>query len=62
MDFHINEAMLGFIAMSVGAGVKVLSNVLGTLRDLNVKLGIIVEQVKDHEQRLRVMESPRKGR
>lgn len=62
MDFHINEAMLGIIAMGIGAGVKVLSNVLGTLRDLNTKIGIIIEQVKDHEQRLRVVESPRKGR
>lgn len=63
MDFHISEAFLGVIAMAVSAGVKVLSNVLGSLRDLNVKIGIIIEQVKDHEQRLRVIESPpRKGK
>ena len=63
MDFHVNEALLGVIAMAVSAGVKVLSYVLGSLRDLNVKIGIIIEQVKDHEQRLRVVETlPRKGK
>jgi hypothetical protein len=31
-------------------------NVLGTLRDLNTKIGIIIEQVKDHELRLRAIE------
>ena len=60
MDFHVNEALLGIIAMGIGAGVRVLSNVLGSLRDLNIKIGIIIEQVKDHEQRLRVMEKPRR--
>lgn len=63
MDFHISEAFLGIIAMAVSAGVKVLANVLGSLRDLNVKIGVIIEQVKDHEQRLRVIETPpRKGK
>jgi|688.fasta_scaffold1884372_2 hypothetical protein len=56
MDFHISEAFLGIIAMAVSAGVKVLMNVLGTLRDLNTKIGIIIEQVKDHELRLRAIE------
>lgn len=62
MDFHVNEALLGIIAMGIGAGVRVLSNVLGSLRDLNIKIGIIIEQVKDHEQRLRVMEKPRRAK
>jgi hypothetical protein len=63
MDFHVNEAFLGVIAMAVSAGVKVLSNVLGTMRDLNTKIGIIIEQVKDHEQRLRIVEtSSKKGK
>lgn len=63
MDFHISEALLGVIALAISTGVKVLSNVLGSLRDLNIKIGIIIEQVKDHEQRLRVIEQPqRKGR
>ena len=57
MDFHISEAFLGIIAMAVSAGVKVLTNVLGSLRDLNIKIGIIIEQVKDHELRLRTIES-----
>jgi flagellar biosynthesis/type III secretory pathway chaperone len=48
--------------MALSAGVKVLSNVLGSLRDLNLKIGIIIEQVKDHEQRLRVVETPRRGK
>lgn len=56
MDFHISEAFLGIIAMAVSAGVKVLTNVLGSLRDLNIKIGIIIEQVKDHELRLRAIE------
>jgi hypothetical protein len=56
MDFHISEAFLGIRAMAVSAGVKVLMNVLGTLRDLNTKIGIIIEQVKDHELRLRAIE------
>lgn len=56
MDFHISEAFLGIIAMAVSAGVKVLFNVLGSLQDLNVKIGIIIEQVKDHEERLRLVE------
>ena len=56
MDFHISEAFLGIIAMAVSAGVKVLMNVLGTLRDLNTKIGIIIDQVKDHELRLRAIE------
>jgi hypothetical protein len=56
MDFHISEAFLGIIAMAVSAGVKVLMNVLGSLRDLNIKIGIIIEQVKDHELRLRAIE------
>lgn len=62
MDVHVSEALLGVIAMAISAGVRVLSNVLGSLRDLNTKIGIIIEQVKDHEQRLRVIESPRKGK
>lgn len=60
MDFHISEALLGVIGISISAGVKVLSNVLGSLRDLNIKLGMIIEQVKDHEQRLRIVEQPQK--
>jgi hypothetical protein len=56
MDFHISEAFLGIIAMAVSAGVKVLMDVLGSLRDLNIKIGIIIEQVKDHELRLRAIE------
>jgi flagellar biosynthesis/type III secretory pathway chaperone len=62
MDIHVSEALLGVIAMALSAGVKVLSNVLGSLRDLNLKIGIIIEQVKDHEQRLRVVETPRRGK
>jgi flagellar biosynthesis/type III secretory pathway chaperone len=62
MDIHVSEALLGVIAMALSAGVKVLSNVLGSLRDLNLKIGIIIEQVKDHEQRMRVVETPRRGK
>ena len=45
--------------MAVSAGVKVLISVLGSLRDLNIKIGIIIEQVKDHELRLRQIETKR---
>lgn len=62
MDFHVSEAFLGIIAMAVSAGVKVLSNVLGSLRDLNIKIGIIIEQVKDHEVRLRSIEAKKEKR
>ncbi len=59
MDLHISEALLGIIAMAITAGVKVLSQVLGSIRDLNLKIGIIIEQVKDHELRLRSIENKR---
>jgi len=61
MDLHVNEALLGVIAMAISAGVKVLSNVLGTMRDLNTKIAIIIEQVKDHELRLRTIETKKRG-
>lgn len=61
MDLYVNEALLGIIAMAISAGVKVLSNVLGTMRDLNTKIAIIIEQVKDHELRLRTIEIKKRG-
>jgi hypothetical protein len=59
MEIHVSEALLGVIAMAITAGVKVLGQVLGSIRDLNLKIGIIIEQVKDHELRLRQIEIKR---
>lgn len=60
MNFHLDSALLAAIAGALTWGVKLLASALGTLRELNIKIGIIIEQVKDHEQRLRVVEIKKK--
>lgn len=60
MDFHLDSALLATIAGALTWGVKLLAQALGSLRELNIKIGIIIEQVKDHEQRLRVVEIKKK--
>lgn len=60
MDVHISQFFLASIAGALGFCARILYGSLGTLQELNLKLGIIIEQVKDHEQRLRVVETVKK--
>jgi hypothetical protein len=60
MQVQLDSALLAAITGVLTFGVRILAAALGTLKELNIKIGIIIEQVKDHEQRLRVVESNKK--
>lgn len=61
MEGQINQVLLACIAGALGFCCKILYNSLGTLQELNMKIGVVVEQVKDHEQRLRVVEKQKRS-
>jgi hypothetical protein len=57
MDFHIDQALLAAIAGALSVGVKLMSNMVVSIKELNLRIGTIIDTIKDHEQRLRVVES-----
>ena len=57
MDLHIDQAILAAIAGAISLGVKFLGNMMVSTRELNLKIGTIIDTIKDHEQRLRVVET-----
>jgi hypothetical protein len=54
---HINEAMLTIIAGALSMGVKYLHVLVLSIKELNLKMSQIVETIRDHETRIRVVES-----
>lgn len=57
MDLHIDQAIMATIASALMIGVKLLGNMTISIKELNLKIGTIIDTVKDHEQRLRVVET-----
>lgn len=60
MEVQISQVLLASIAGALGFCAKILYSSLSSLQELNIKIGVIIEQVKDHEQRLRVVETKKK--
>jgi hypothetical protein len=57
MDLHIDQAIMATIAGALSLGVKFLSTLVLSIKELNLKIGTVIDTVKDHEQRLRVVET-----
>ena len=57
---EIHQMLLGSMVAVLGFCARVLYKSMTSLQELNIKIGIIIEQVKDHEQRLRVVEIKKK--
>jgi hypothetical protein len=62
MDFHINEAMLTVIAGALTWGVKIGASAVATIKELNLKIAVVIDTIKDHESRLRVVENNKSRR
>ena len=59
-DLETNNVLLAVIAGAISYGVKEgvreLASMVTSVKELNIKMGSVLETVKDHEQRLRVVE------
>jgi len=61
MNFEINQTvvqtLLSIIAAALAYIAREAGAIVSTVKELNLKMGIVVDSVKDHEQRLRVVET-----